>query len=202
MAEKLLPYSITRVDWWQSENEYLSNGIDFSYAENIDIYSIPRWFQLSKDFSTIAWLTLTWYVTKILRLPNSLGTNIYFTSAGEVVLDNGTTVELKHTLSDSDKYIMNAICYTGFVLFFTRTKIHKIAFTGSDYITRSSVTENILSYTGDYVWFSSKADNDLPMYNYKDKMLYFGAGNKLFSIKISASAVLVVNAATVGIYSI
>lgn len=190
MAEKLLPYSITRVDWWQSENEYLSNGIDFSYSENIDIYSIPRWFQLSKSFNALTWFTLTWYVTKTLHLPNYLWTKIYFTSTGEIAFDNGTAVTVAHTLSATDKYIMNAVCYTWFVLFFTRTQIHKIAFTGNDYLTRDSITEAVLSYTGDYVWFSSKADNDLPIYNHKDKILYFGAGNKLFSIAPTLVAVL------------
>jgi hypothetical protein len=189
MAEKLLAYSVSRFDWWQSENEFLSAGNDFSYSENLNIYESPKYIELSKAFVEIAWFAPTWYITKILRLPNNIQSSAYFSSVWEIYIDSWSWPALVHTLVDADNFILNAICFTSFLLVFTATDIHKIAFTGNDFKTFAACTEAILSYTGDYTWFSTNESKDLPIYNYKDTLLYFWAGNKLYSIGNTLSAV-------------
>jgi hypothetical protein len=96
---------------------------------------------------------------------------------------------LVYTLTDADKFIVNAICFTSFLLVFTKTDIHKVVFTGSDFKTYASTTEALLSFTWNWQWFSSNESYDLPVYNYKDTLLYFWAGNKLFSVWNTLAAV-------------
>jgi hypothetical protein len=189
MAEKLIPYAITRFDWWQSENEFLSAWNDFSYSENLNIYESPKSIELSKAFIAITWFAPTGYITKVLRLPNNIQSSAYFSTVWEVYIDSWSWPALVYTLTDADKYILNAICFTSFLLIFTATDIHKITFTGNDFKTFASCTEAILSYTGDYTWFSTEESKDLPICNYKDTLLYFGAGNKLYSIWNTLTAV-------------
>ena len=189
MAEKLLVYGMNRFDWWQSEDEFLSAGNDFSYSENINIYESPKSIELSKEFVAIAWFAPAGDITKILRLPNNIQSNIYFSSVWEIFIDSWSWPVLVHTLSATDKYILNASCFTNNVLVFTKTEIHKITFTGNDFKTWNSINEAVLTYTWDYTGFSTNESKDLPIYNYKDTLLYFGAWNKLFSIGNTISAV-------------
>lgn len=189
MAEKYIPYSISRFDWWQSENEFLSAGNDFSASSDINIYESPKYIELSKAFVAVAWFAPTGYITKILRLPNNIQSNARFSTVWEIFIDSWSWPALVHTLADADKYIINAICFTSFLLVFTATDIHKIEFTWNDFKTFASCTEAILSYTWDYTGFSTNESKDLPIYNFKDTLLYFGAGNKLFSVWNTLSAV-------------
>lgn len=186
--KKYLPYIIDKFYWWQSEDEFLSNWSDFAYSENMDMYLSPKSICVSKQFAQIT-IALTSNITKILRLPNDIQSNAYFTADGKVYIDSGSWPVLVHTLTISDKVILNAICFTNYVLFFTSWAIHKIAFTGDDFKTFASCTENLLSFTGSYKWFSANESKDLVLYNYKDSLLYLWAWNKLFSIGNTLSAV-------------
>jgi hypothetical protein len=183
-----IPYIINQWYWWQSESEFMSSWSDFSYSQNINIYESPKYIELSKAFSQVT-LAPTWYVTKILRLPNNIQSNAYFTSVWEIFIDAGSWPVLAHTLADADKYILNAVCFTTFLLVFTATDIHKITFTGNDFKTFGSCTEAILSFTSSYQWFWTNESKDLCIYNFKDTILYFSAGNILYSVWNTLAAV-------------
>jgi len=183
MADKPLIYWLNRFDWWQSENEFLSAWNDFAYSQNLNIYESPKYVELSKAFVAIAWFAPTGYITKILRLPNDIQSSAYFSTVWEIYIDSWSWPALVYTLTDADKFIVNAICFTSFLLVFTKTDIHKVVFTGSDFKTYASCTEALLSFTWDWQWFSTNESYDLPVYNLDDALLYFWAWRHLYSLE-------------------
>jgi len=188
--DNLAQYAMNKWFWWQSEDEFLSSGSDFAYSQNINIYESPKYIELSKAFTQVTLGTAaTWYITKILRLPNNIQSSAYFTSTWQIYIDAGLGPVLAHTLVDADKFILNAICFTSYLLVFTATDIHRITFTGNDFKTYASISEALLSFTGDYTGFGTNESKDLCVYNFKDSILYFSAGNKLFSVGNTLAAV-------------
>jgi len=188
--DSYVSYTMNKWYGWQSENEFMSSWTDFAYSQNINIYESPKYIELSKAFTQVTFAP-TWYVTKILNLPNNIQSNAYFTTVWEIYIDSWAWPALVATISKADKYILNAVCFTTFVLVFTSTEIHKITFTGNDFKTFASLTESILAFTGDYQWFSTNESKDLCIYNFKDTLLYFSAWNKLFSVGNTLAAVSV-----------
>ena len=183
-------YVMNKWFWWQSENEFMSSWSDFAYSQNINIYESPKYIELSKAFTVqTLWTAATGFITKVLRLPNDIQSNAYFTSTWQIYIDSWSGPALVYTLTDADKFILNAICFTTFLLIFTSTDIHKITFTWNDFKTYASTSEAILSFTGDYTGFSANESKDLCVYNFKDSLLYFSAGNKLFSVGNTLTAV-------------
>jgi len=169
---------------WMSESEFLSNWINFTYWQNIDIFSNPKWVTLSKDFSEITMATATTFsgnIMKILRLPNNIQSNAYFTDDGKVYIDSWAWAALVHTLAIADKKILNAVTFGNYVIFFTSAAFHKITFTWNDFKTFTSCTESVGAFTASYLGFTTANSYDLPVYNYSDSILYRGAWNKLFS---------------------
>lgn len=185
----LIPYTIDRAYGWQAENEFLGTWSNYAYAQNIDIYTNPKALMLSKSFSEVTFGTApTAKINKILRLPNDIQSNAYFSNDGKIYIDSGSWPALVHTLAATDKVILNAITFTDYVLVFTKTKIHRITFTGNDFKTFASITEDLLTFAPDYTWFSTNEQYDMPVYNFKDTLLYRWAGNKLFSAGNTLSA--------------
>lgn len=182
-------FALDRVYWWQSENEYLGNWYNYAYSQNIDIYSDPKFFQLEKAFTAVTfWTAPTAAINKILRLPNNIQSNAYFSADGKIYIDSWSWPALVYTMVWADKVILNAICFTDLVLYFTAWKMHKIEFTGDDFKTFASSTEDVLTFTTAYQWFSTNESKDIALYNFKDTLLYVWAGNKLFSAGNTLSA--------------
>lgn len=185
----LIPYTIDRAYGWQAENEFLWTWTNFASSENIDIYTNPKAIMLSHSFDEVTFGTApTAKINKILRLPNDIQSNAYFSSDGKIYIDSWSGPALVHTLAAADKEILNAITFGNYLLVFTQDKIHRISFTGNDFKTYASISENHLSFTPDYEGFGSNYQKDMPVYNFKDTLLYWGAGNKLFSSGNTLSA--------------
>lgn len=187
--EELPVQTLDRVYSWQAENEWLGNWSNYAYSQNIDIYSDPKFFQLSKAFTAVSFGTApTAVINKILRLPNDIQSNAYFSADGKIYIDSWSGPALVYTMVWADKVILNAICFTNLVLYFTAGKMHKITFTGDDFKTFASSTEDVLTFTTAYQWFSTNESKDIVLYNLKDTLLYVWAGNKLFSAWNTLSA--------------
>lgn len=167
-----------------SESEFLFNWINFSYWQNIDIFTNPKWVTLSKDFSEITMAPATTFsgnITKILRLPNNIQSNAYFTDDGKIYIDSWAGAALVHTLAIADKKILQAVTFSTFVIFFTSWAFHRITFTSNDFKTFASCTETVQSFTASYQWFTAADSLDFPVYNYSDSLLYRGGGRYLFN---------------------
>ena len=175
-------YSIDRAYWGQAEEKFLWTGDNYAYSQNVNIYESSKSFELSKDFTqVIFWTDPTNNINKILRLPNDIQSNAYFSADWKVYIDSWSWPALVYTMTWLDKNILNAITFTDLLVFFTATKVHKIEFTWDDFKTFASCTEDVLTFAAWYQWFSANESYNLPVYNYKDTLLYRGAGKYLYS---------------------
>ena len=55
--------------------------------------------------------TFSGNVMKILRLPNDIQSNAYFTDDGKIYIDSGSGAALVHTLVAANKKILNAVTF-------------------------------------------------------------------------------------------
>jgi len=186
-------YNVIEKSWVTYPDD--ETNITYTDWASLEVWQAPvfsttkSWNIESIETEATSLVVTSWYTTKILRLPNDIQSNAYFTSVGEIYIDAGSWPVLVHTLVDADKYILNAVCFTTFLLFFTATDIHKITFTWNDFKTFASCNEAILSFTSSYPGFSTNESKDLCIYNFKDTLLYFSAGNILYSVWNTLSAV-------------
>lgn len=182
-------YTIDRAYWGQAEEKFLWNGSNYAYSQNINIYNSAKSFELSKDFSQVTfWTAPSNNINKILRLPNDIQSNAYFSKDWKVYIDSWSWPALVYTMTWWDKNILNAVTFTNLVVFFTATKLHTISFTGNDFKTFASCTEDVLTFAAWYQWFSANQSYDLPVYNRKDTLLFRWAGKYLYSAWNTLSA--------------
>lgn len=196
--DKFIPFISDKRYGGMSENEFLYNGINFAYGENVDIFTNPKGVTLAKDFTDItmnASETISGNVMKVLMLPNDIQSNAYFTDTGKIYIDSWSGAALVHTMALADKKILNAITFSTFVVVFTSWALHKITFTGDDFKTFASIAESALTFTAEFQGFTAADSLDFPVYNYSDSILYRGGGKYLFStpntfISVSTSLTL------------
>jgi len=89
--DKFIPFINDKRYGGMSENEFLYNGINFAYGENVDIFTNPKGVTLAKDFTDItmnASETISGNVMKVLMLPNDIQSNAYFTDTGKIYIDS------------------------------------------------------------------------------------------------------------------